>query len=40
MSGHRQNCHFSVFFGVFKKRALGNVCKSGGGFMAKFDQEL
>ena len=25
MSGHRQNGHFSVFFRVFQKRALGNV---------------
>ena len=24
MSGHRQKGHFSVFFGVFQKRALGN----------------
>ena len=25
MSGDGQNGHFSVFFGVFQKRVLGNV---------------
>ena len=25
LSCNRQNIHFSVFFGVFQKRALGNV---------------
>ena len=25
MSGHRPNGHFSVFYGIFQKSALGNV---------------
>ena len=25
MSGHRQNGHFLVFYGIFQKSALGNV---------------